>query len=85
MEPSSNQDKHGTTLTKEQLHEDTKAVILAAYLDGFSTKSNLAREQATHVACAASLGLITTALPDGTFGNVWRITPKGISVFYEGE
>jgi hypothetical protein len=83
---SSNQVKPGTTPTEIQLHDDTKAVIVVAYLNGFSTKSNLAREQATHVACAASLGLITTALPDGKFGNIWRVTPKGISMFFnEGE
>lgn len=86
--PNSNQAPHGTTPTKNavQLHDDTKAVLVVAYLNGFSTKSNLAREQATHVACAASLGLITTALPDGKFGNIWRVTPKGISMFFhEGE
>lgn len=70
-------------LTK--LHDDTKTVLIAAYLNGFSTKSNMARKQATHVACAASLGLITTALPDGTFGNIWRVTPRGIEVFFVNE
>lgn len=69
--------------THIDLHDDTKSVLLTAYLSGFSTKSNLAREQATHVACAASLGLITTAMPDGRFGNIWRITPKGIQMFFE--
>lgn len=38
---------------------------------------------ATHVACAASLGLIATAMPDGSFSNIWRTTKLGVEVLFE--
>lgn len=73
--------KRGTILTK--FHKETLEVLYAGFHGGFSTKSNIAREQATHVACAASLGLISTALPDGQFSNVWRTTKLGIEVLFD--
>jgi hypothetical protein len=65
------------------LHEDTLRVLYRAFDGGFSTKSDFARAKANHVACAASLGLITTALPDQSFSNQWRTTEAGIKVLFE--
>jgi hypothetical protein len=57
--------------------------LYRAFNQGFSTKSDFARAHANHVACAASLGLISTALPDGNFGNRWRTTETGLKVLFD--
>lgn len=64
-----------------QNDQETKlgAVVLMAYLAPFRTKSDFAREQANHVAIAASLGLITVAQGVFTFTRDWRVTSKGIN------
>lgn len=45
---------------------------------GTTTKSDFAREYATTLGEAASIGLITTETPLDGFGNVWRVTPFGL-------
>lgn len=53
-------------------------VLRKAWLGGFMTKSNFAREFANEVAIAASLGLITTKIGRESFDRTWRITRKGL-------
>jgi hypothetical protein len=55
-----------------------KPVLSEAYRVGFTVQSGFARTHAELVACAASLGLITTQNDDGVFGRDWRITMKGL-------
>lgn len=54
------------------------AVLKKAWLEGFRTKSNFAREFADEVAIAASLGLITTKIGKDHFDKTWHITRKGL-------
>jgi hypothetical protein len=59
------------------------AVLKRAWLVGFRTKSNFAREFADEVAIAASLGLISTKIGKDQFDKTWHITRKGLD--YIGE
>jgi hypothetical protein len=59
------------------------AVLKRAWLVGFRTKSNFAREFADEVAIAASLGLISTKIGKDKFDRAWHITRKGLD--YIGE
>lgn len=59
------------------------AVLKRAWLVGFRTKSNFAREYADEVAIAASLGLISTKIGKDQFDKTWHITRKGLD--YIGE
>lgn len=52
-------------------------LLSSAYLDGIYLQSNLARVMSDVVAAAASMGLLTTENPDGTYGRVWRPTVDG--------
>lgn len=58
-------------------------VLRRAWLVGFRTKSNFAREFADEVAIAASLGLISTKIGKDQFDKTWHITRKGMD--YLGE
>lgn len=58
-------------------------VLKRAWLVGFRTKSNFAREFADEVAIAASLGLISTKIGKDKFDRTWHITRKGLD--YIGE
>lgn len=58
-------------------------VLKRAWLVGFRTKSNFAREFADEVAIAASLGLISTKIGRDQFDKTWHITRKGMD--YLGE
>lgn len=49
-------------------------------MNGFTCKSDFAREYAQFVAMAASSGFITTRLMEQVYGNVWQITSKGLVV-----
>jgi hypothetical protein len=56
-------------------------VVREAYLTGgFKVQSNFARAAATTVGLAASLHLITTLMPGGSAGDVWRVTSLGLSL-----
>ena len=70
------------TLT-DPLLSTVREVVSQAYLEGIAVQSNTARSCAAEVACAASLGFITTKLPDG-FGRRWRVTPKGLRWIEQG-
>jgi hypothetical protein len=50
---------------------------------GFTARSDYARENAELVAQAACLGLLSTKLPDGSFGNIWRLTRKGYDTLFK--
>jgi hypothetical protein len=41
--------------------------------------SNFARQQASYIAMAASMQLITTRVSSGVYRGAWNITPKGLS------
>lgn len=58
-------------------------VLRRAWLQGFRTKSNFAREYADEVAIAASLSLISTKIGKDKFDKTWHITRKGLD--YIGE
>lgn len=58
-------------------------VLKRAWLVGFRTKSNFAREFADEIAIAASLGLISTKIGKDQFDKTWHITRKGMD--YLGE
>lgn len=52
-----------------------------AYVSGgFKTKSDYARNHATLVATAASLGFISTILPGDIATDTWRVTSKGLTL-----
>lgn len=56
-------------------------VTLRAYLHGIAVQSDYFRKHAAYVACAASLGYITTRLSprSSRCGHHWRITKAGFS------
>lgn len=60
-----------------------QTVLKKAWLEGFRTKSNFAREYADEVAIAASLSLISTKIGKERFDRTWHITRKGLD--YLGE
>lgn len=70
-----------------RLTDDLRAtvveVVTLAYMEGVAVQSNVARSYASEVACAASLGYITTKVPDG-FGRRWRVTRKGLRWIEQG-
>lgn len=55
-----------------------------AWKQGFTTKSDFAREMADHVAIAACMGWITTRIfPPDVWGSQWNITSKGLLALEE--
>lgn len=54
-----------------------------AWRKGFTVQSQFFRDNAITVALAASMGLITTLLPNSSYGSTWRITPKGLIELYK--
>ena len=59
--------------------------VLTVARQGFTTKSDLAREHADEVALAASKGWISTEVYDNDdwYSNVWLITAKGLIALKE--
>lgn len=54
-------------------------VVQRAYLDRLYVRSSgYARTNALYVAAAASMGLLTTHTDDGRYGNIWRVTKRGM-------
>lgn len=49
---------------------------------GFTTRSDAARDNAEMIAEAAIKGYLTTATPRDGFGNVWRLTPFGLTMVF---
>jgi hypothetical protein len=59
-------------------------VVAYAYdTGGFTTRSDYFRAHSEAVAQAACLGLLTTQRLDGTFGNVWRPSPLGLTLLFK--
>ena len=54
-------------------------VVLEAYKRSFSVQSNYARDNAEHVAMAASLGYISTKVHNNVYSRDWRPTVKGLT------
>lgn len=48
-------------------------------MGGFTTRCNLARENAELVAEASQRGFITTLTPSDGYMNVWRLTSDGLN------
>lgn len=69
--------KTGTRPINAELAAKLDELLSLAYLDGIYLQSNLARALADTVAAAASMGLLSTENPDGTYGRVWRPTVDG--------
>jgi hypothetical protein len=57
--------------------------VTEAWMQGFSTRSNYARENAEAVACAAGEGYITTRYEDGHYGTTWRCTARGMHILHK--
>ena len=53
-------------------------VLEQAKIKPYTTKSDFARQWATHVALAACEGLLSTRLNDEQFTNVWMVTADGL-------
>ena len=53
-------------------------IVYSAWSGGFTVASDTARSQAAYVAVAATLGMITTREPDGSFGRTWYVTKVGV-------
>jgi hypothetical protein len=58
--------------------------VREAYRDPLALKGDYARANASMVALAASLGLLTVLWPcaDDHYTNAWRPTPKGLRVLF---
>lgn len=54
-------------------------IVLEAYKRSFAVQSDFARQQATYVAMAASMGLISTKVHQDIFSGEWRPTVKGLT------
>lgn len=54
----------------------------SAWQGGFTSKSDLAREQAPVVAMATERNLITTRIGPNQYGNKHLITPDGLKVLW---
>lgn len=60
--------------------------VLSSVRDGDVTvSSNYAREKASVVAMAASMGLISTRIARDVFGRTWMITVGGLKTLNETE
>ncbi len=60
-------------------------VLQEIYIHGATTKSNLARDNASIIAMCACEGLITTRVTAGVYSSEWRVTAKGLHLLAESE
>ena len=59
-------------------------MLLEAWKNGFTTKSDFAREFADYVAIAACMGWASTRIfPPDVWGSSWQITAKGLLALEE--
>lgn len=74
--------------TEDLTHADEELVevLRKAWIEPFTTRCDFARGHAEVLAVAAHLRYVTTLTEptyDGArFGNVWRITPKGLDALW---
>lgn len=73
----------------QTLIDDVAHVLLRCHDAPPSVQSDFARSNASEVAMAASLGLITTKLHDPhlftQFGREWRLTSRGLRTLENGD
>jgi hypothetical protein len=69
----------------KHIEGDLAPILFKAWQTGFAVQSNFARENAGHVAMAASMQLITTRVTEGVYSSIWQITAKGIRLLNELE
>lgn len=70
--------------TQVTFHELELWIVLdRALRRPFTTKGQFARDNATIIACAADLGLISTRMDEERWGNTWFITHLGMSFHKE--
>lgn len=67
------------------LNSVQEVLVEAFTTGGFTTSSDYARANSAVVAQAASLGLLTTKLPDGSFSNRWRLARKGHTQLFKDQ
>lgn len=65
-------------MVDEGVSKDISAVIDRAFMGGVTVQSDFARANASILAMAASMGLITTKTSEGDFGRTWRATCDGL-------
>lgn len=75
--PDKHSDTHGgnRTLIDQKLFD----VVLEAFKRSFTVQSDFARANASYVAMAASIGLISTKVHNNIFSSEWRPTVKGLT------
>ena len=78
--PNTASELAGQELTEEDLAAAMRVYLTLerARLAPFTTKSDFARMAANEVGICASEGLISTAVREGAYSNVWMITAEGI-------
>lgn len=70
---------------QQHTDEDAEAfeTLFEAHFNGFTTKSNFAREKADAVAMLACCGLISTSFGNNQWSNLWKVTPEGLNFLSE--
>ena len=74
----------GQNVTDEEaIHEQVMLSVIYGIVDRawrkpFTTKSETARYAADIIGICASEGLITTAIEQGRYGNLWLVTEEGL-------
>lgn len=58
-------------------------ILINAWKEPFTTKSDLARYEADYVAQACELGLITCRDEENNFTNVWKLTALGTVALFK--
>ena len=61
-----------------------KHILTKAWVEGIYLQSTFFRENAFDVAVCASEGWITTKGLNDSYHNRWLITPKGLTVLWDG-
>lgn len=70
---------------QQPTEEDAIALktLAKAHFEGFTTKSDYAREHADIVAMLACCNLITTHVQDNEWSSLWKITAPGLTFLEE--
>lgn len=63
--------------------QDLEVLRYSYEVGGFTTRSDYSRANADAVASCACQGLITTEVPREGFGNIWRVTSRGIEKLFK--
>lgn len=69
---------------QKPIEKNIERVLKEAWKNGFTTKSDFAREFADYVAIAACMGWTSTRIfPPDVWGSSWQITAKGLTALEE--